>query len=148
MMSTALGGANFILHAAGWLEGGLCTGYEKLVMDADRLGAYQVMLAGLTLDDNAMARDAYSEVEPGGHFLGCAHTMANYETAYYDAALSDSNNVEQWEEEGSKDTAQRAYERWNQLLKDFEAPALDESKDEALKEYVEKRKNEIPDAWY
>ena len=74
--------------------------------------------------------------------------MANYETAYYDAVLSDSNNVEQWEEAGSKDTAQRAYERWNQLLKDFEAPPLDESKDEALKEYVEKRKNEIPDAWY
>jgi len=148
MMSTVLGGANFILHAAGWLEGGLCTGYEKLVMDADRLGAYQVMLAGLTLDDNALARDAYSEVEPGGHFLGCAHTMANYETAYYDAALSDSNNVEQWEEAGSKDTAQRAYERWNQLLVDFESPQLDQSKDEALKDYVAQRKNEIPDAWY
>ncbi len=148
MMSTVLGGANFILHAAGWLEGGLCTSYEKLVMDADRLGAYQVMLAGLALDDNAMARDAYAEVEPGGHFLGCAHTMANYETAYYDALLSDSNNVEQWEESGSKDTAQRAYERWNQLLKDYEAPPLDQSKDEALKEYVAKRKNEIPDAWY
>jgi len=148
MLSTSLGGANFVLHAAGWLEGGLCTGYEKLVMDADRLGAYQVMLAGLPLDDNALARDAYVEVEPGGHFLGCAHTMANYETAYYEAALSDSNNVEQWEESGSKDTAQRAYERWNQLLKDYEAPALDESKDEALKEYVAKRKDEIPDAWY
>jgi len=148
MMSTVLGGANFILHAAGWLGGGLCTGYEKLVMDAERLGADQVMLAGLTLDDNALARDAYSEVEPGGHFLGCAHTMANYETAYYDAALSDSNNVEQWEEAGSKDTAQRAYERWNQLLVDFESPQLDQSKDEALKDYVAQRKNEIPDAWY
>ncbi len=148
MLSTALGGANFILHAAGWLEGGLCTGYEKMVIDADRLGAYQVMLSGLPMDDNALARDAYGEVEPAGHFLGCAHTMANYETAYYDAVLSDSNNVEQWEEEGSKDTARRAYERWNQLLRDYEAPPLDEAKDEELLDYVARRKQEIPDAWY
>ncbi len=147
MLSTALGGANFILHAAGWLEGGLCTGYEKLVIDADRLGAYQ-LLSGLPMDDNALARDAYGEVEPAGHFLGCAHTMANYETAYYDAVLSDSNNVEQWEEEGSKDTARRAYERWNQLLQDYQAPPLDEAKDEELLDYVARRKQEIPDAWY
>jgi len=143
-----LGGANFILHAAGWLEGGLCTGYEKLVMDADRLGAYQVMLGGLPMDDNALARDAYAEVEPAGHFLGCSHTMANYETAYYEALLSDSNNVEQWEEDGSKDMERRAYERWNQLLRDCPAPTLDQAKDEALCAYIEQRKNEIPDAWY
>jgi trimethylamine--corrinoid protein Co-methyltransferase len=148
MLSTALGGANFVLHAAGWLEGGLCTGFEKLVMDADRLGAYQVMLAGLPLDDNALGRDAYAEVEPAGHFLGCAHTMANYETAYYDAVLSDSNNVEQWEEDGSKDMAQRAYERWNQILKECPEPTLDQSKDEELQAYIERRKSEIPDAWY
>ena len=148
MLSTVLGGANFILHAAGWLEGGLCTGYEKLVMDADRLGAYQVMLGGLPLDDNALARDAYAEVEPAGHFLGCSHTMANYETAYYEALLSDSENVESWEEAGAKDMAQRAYERWNRLLADYEAPALDPAKDEELCAYIEKRKAEIPDAWY
>jgi trimethylamine--corrinoid protein Co-methyltransferase len=117
-------------------------------MDADRLGAYQVMLSGLPLDDNAMARDAYSEVEPAGHFLGCSHTMANYETAYYDAVLSDSNNVELWEEQGSKDMAQRAYDRWNHILKEYQAPPLDEAKDEELCAYVEKRKGEIPDAWY
>ena len=148
MLSTVLGGANFVLHAAGWLEGGLCTGYEKLVMDADRLGAYQVMLSGLPLDDNAMARDAYSEVEPAGHFLGCAHTMANYETAYYDAILSDSNNVELWQEQGSKDMARRAYDRWNQILREYQAPPLDPAKDEELCAYIEKRKAEIPDAWY
>ena len=148
MLSTALGGANFVLHAAGWLEGGLCTGYEKLVMDADRLGAYQVMLGGLPLDDNALARDAYREVEPAGHFLGCAHTMANYETAYYDAQLSDSNNVEQWEEDGGKDMARRACERWKQLLHDCPQPTLDVAKDEELRAYIEQRKAEIPDAWY
>ncbi len=148
MMSTVLGGANFVLHAAGWLEAGLATGYEKLVLDADRLGVYQVMLSGLPLDDNAMARGAYEEVEPSGHFLGCAHTMANYETAYYDAKLSDSESFEQWQEWGSKDSARRAYERWNQLLNDYEVPPMDQAVDQALKEFIAKRKSEIPDAWY
>jgi len=148
MLSTALGGAHFVLHAAGWLEGGLCSGFEKLVMDADRLGAYQVMLSGLPLDDNALARDAYAEVEPAGHFLGCAHTMANYEAAYYDALLSDNNNVEQWQEEGGKDMAQRAFERWNRILRDYEIAPLDAAKDEELCAYIEQRKSEIPDVWY
>ena len=74
--------------------------------------------------------------------------MANYETAYYDAVLSDSENVESWEEKGARDMAQRAYDRWNRLLKDYEAPPLDEATDEALKAYIAHRKEEIPDAWY
>ncbi len=148
MMSTALGGAHFVLHAAGWLEGGLCTGYEKLILDADRLGAYQVMLQGLALDDNALGRNAYDDVEPAGHFLGSAHTMANYETAYYDAVLSDSESCEQWEERGSKDSARRAYERWNALLADYEAPPLEPATREALEAFVARRKEDLPDAWY
>ena len=148
MLSTALGGSNFTLHAAGWLEGGLCTGYEKLLLDADRLGAYQVMLAGLPLDDNALGRNAYDDVEPAGHFLGSAHTMANYETAYYDAPLSNSESCEQWEDEGAKDSQRRAYERWNQMLADYQAPPLDPAVDEELQDYVARRKAELPDAWY
>ena len=100
------------------------------------------------LDDNALARDAYMEVEPAGHFLGCQHTLRNYETAYYDAVMSDSENVESWEERGAKDMNQRAYERWNQLLNDYEAPAIDAGVDEELKDYVARRKSELPDAWY
>jgi trimethylamine---corrinoid protein Co-methyltransferase len=149
MFSTALGGANCVLHAAGWLEGGLCTGYEKLVIDADRLGGgYQVVLAGLSTDDNALGLNAYDDVEPAVHFLGSAHTMANYQTAYYDAVLSDSENVESWEERGAKDTNRRAYERWNQLLNDYTPPALDPARREALEAYVAGRKEALPDAWY
>ncbi|MEE9334615.1 MAG: trimethylamine methyltransferase family protein, partial [Granulosicoccaceae bacterium] len=97
MHSTMLAGANFVLHSAGWLEGGLCTGFEKLVMDADRLGGYQKILGkGLDTSEEAYARDAYGEVEAGGHFLGCSHTMRNYQTAFYEPALSDSENVESW----------------------------------------------------
>ncbi len=148
MHSTALAGAHFVLHAAGWLEGALSAGFEKLVMDADRLGGYAKMLGGMPDDDNAMARDAYAEVEPAGHFLGCGHTMRNYQDAFYEPVLSDSENVESWEERGSKDMERRAYERWNQLLKDYQAPAIDPATDEALKEFVERRKRALPDAWY
>ena len=149
MHSTMLAGANFVLHSAGWMEGGLCTGFEKLIMDADRLGSYQKVLSqGLDTSDEAFARDAYTEVEPGGHFLGSGHTMRNYQTAFYEPKLSDSENVESWEEGGCKDMRQRAYERWNQMLNQYEAPPMDEAVKEELAAYVARRKEEIPDAWY
>ncbi|RYG91785.1 trimethylamine methyltransferase [Loktanella sp. IMCC34160] len=149
MHSTMLAGANFVLHAAGWMEGGLCTGFEKLVMDADRLGGYQKVLdQGLDCSDEAFARDAYAEVPAGGHFLGCAHTMRNYQTAFYEPALSDSENVESWEEGGSLDMRARAHARWTKMLRDYEAPAIEIATKEALDAFVAKRKEELPDAWY
>jgi trimethylamine--corrinoid protein Co-methyltransferase len=149
MHSTMLAGANFILQSAGWLEGGLCTGYEKLLMDADRLGSYQKILGqGLDTSNEAMARDAFNEIEPGGHFLGSSHTMRNYETAFYEAPLSDSESCEQWEENGSKDAEVRANERMKQMLKEYEAPSIDAGVKEQLQAYVAKRKEELPEAWY
>ena len=148
MHSTALAGSHFTLHAAGWLEGGLATGFEKLIMDADRLGSYQKILGGLDLSEDQFARDAYRETEPGGHFLGSAHTMRHYQTAFYDATLSDSENVESWEENGSQDMRKRAYKQWNHMLDHYEAPALDDGIKEALDDYVARRKSELPDAWY
>ncbi|MEM8648741.1 MAG: trimethylamine methyltransferase family protein, partial [Pseudomonadota bacterium] len=141
MHSTFLAGAHFVLHSAGWLEGGLVTGYEKLLQDADRLGAYQVMASGLSTDENALAQGAYLEVEPAGHFLGCAHTLANYETAFYEAQMSNSESFEQWSDEGGKDSAVRANERWKQMLKDYEAPEMDVAQREALEAYVDERKS-------
>jgi len=148
MHSTMLAGANFVLHAAGWMEGGLCTGFEKLVMDADRLGGYQKLLGGLDIGTEALACDAYEEVAPGGHFLGSAHTMRNYQTAFYEPALSDSENVESWEEGGEQDMRARAYERWTGLLDSYEMPQIDPATDEALQAYVAQRKSDLPDAWY
>ena len=149
MHSTMLAGSNFTLHAAGWLEGGLSTGFEKLIMDADRLGSYQKVLSvGLETDDNAFARDAYEEVEPGGHFLGSAHTMRNYQDIFYEPHLSDSENVESWEDAGAKDMRARAYDRWNDMLDNYQAPPIDEAKKEELVDFVARRKSELPDAWY
>ena len=149
MHSTMLSGAHFVLHAAGWLEGGLCTGFEKLVMDADRLGGYQKLLdQGLDTSDEAFARDAYQEVDPGGHFLGSGHTLRHYQSAFYEPSLSDSENVESWEERGAPDMRTRAHARWTQLLNEYEPPPMDAGMKEALEAFVAKRKAELPDAWY
>jgi trimethylamine--corrinoid protein Co-methyltransferase len=147
-MPALLCGANFILHAAGWLEGGLVMDYEKFVLDADHLGMMHVFMKGLALDDNAFAMDAFREVGPGSHFLGCAHTMANYETAFIEPELSDSTSFEQWRDAGEKDARTRAHARWTEMLARYEAPAIDPGVDEALKAFVAKRKAELPDAWH
>ena len=105
-------------------------------------------LRGLETDDDAVGRDAYQDVEPSGHFLGSAHTLSHYRNAFYEAPLSDSNSVEQWEEEGAPDAAQRAYRRWNQLLEDYTPPPMDIAIRESLEDFVARRKAALPDAWY
>ncbi len=147
LLPAVLGGVNFVLHAAGWLEGGLVSSYEKFVMDADQLGMMQVLAKGYDLSENGQAMDAIREVGPGQHFLGCAHTQANFETAFYRSTVADNNSFEQWEAEGGLDTASRANALWKKMLADYEAPALDPAIDEALTEFIEKKKASMPDAF-
>lgn len=113
---------------------------EKLLIDADRLGGYQKLLEGMDLSDNGLGRSAYDDVEPAGHFLGSAHTMANYETAFYEPLLSNADSYEQWMEDGGKDTARRAYECWNTMLDEYEAPPMDIARREEIEDFVAKRK--------
>ena len=143
---TCLGGVNFVLHTAGWLEGGLSIGYEKFVMDLDQAGMCHALLAGVDTSENGQAMDAIREVGPGKHFLGCAHTQANFETAFYRSPLMDNNSFEQWEAEGSSDMAVRANANWKRQLAEYEAPALDPSVDEALLDYIARRKASFPDS--
>ena len=103
-----LGGVNFVLHAAGWLEGGLAIGYEKFVLDDDQLGMMATFVKGLDLSENGQALDAIRENPPGQHFLGTAHTLANFETAFYRSDTADNSSFEQWLEDGALDAAQRA----------------------------------------
>jgi len=145
--ATLNGGVNFVLHAAGWLEGGLASGYEKFVMDADQIGMMQVLAGGIDLSENGQAMDAIREVGPGKHFLGCAHTQANFETAFYRSTIADNNSFEQWESEGSQDAAQRANKLWKDMLAGYEAPAIDPGVDEALNEFITKKKDSMPDAF-
>ena len=145
LVPTIMGGVNFVLHAAGWLEGGLAIGYEKFVLDCDQLGMMATFVKGLDLSDNGQALDAIRENPPGNHFLGTAHTLANFETAFYRSSTADNSSFEQWTEDGALDAAQRANRVWKEQLAAYEPPPIDEAVDEELREYVERRKADLPD---
>jgi len=142
-----LAGVNFMLHACGWLEGGLVASFEKFVLDADQLGTLHHLARGVAIDDNAQAMDAIREVGPGGHYLGCAHTQANFKSAFWRSDVLDYKPFETWEDEGGRDSAQLAAARVARQLRDFQAPPLDEGVREALEDYVARRKASEPDAF-
>jgi trimethylamine--corrinoid protein Co-methyltransferase len=148
MLAAVQCGAHFILHSAGWHEGGLTIGYEKFVMDADFCAALHVWMGGMALDDNALALDAFREVGPGKHFFGSSHTLANYETAFWESAVADNNSFEQWRDEGMKDAPHRAAARVRRLLAGYERPKLDPAIEEELADFIRRRKAELPDQWH
>ena len=141
-----LGGVNFMLHACGWLEGGLVSSFEKFVMDADQLGSLHHMAHGIEIDENAQAMDAIREVGPSGHYLGCAHTQSNFKDAFWRSDLLDYKPFETWHEEGARDTMTLASARVEYLLSNYQQPALDPAISEALSDYVARKKAAVPDA--
>lgn len=141
--ATLLAGVNFVLHSAGWLEGGLVSSYEKLVMDADLLGMLQRFAEGVDTSENGQAMDAFHEVGPGQHYLGCDHTQRNFRTAFYQSKIADSNSYEQWIEDGSLDAAQRANKRFKMLLETYEPPHMDAATISELDSFIAQRKSEI-----
>jgi trimethylamine--corrinoid protein Co-methyltransferase len=147
MQPTMLGGVNFVLHAAGWLEGGLTMGYEKFVLDSDQLGMWHAFVKGVDLTPNGQALDAMLTNGPGMHFLGHEHTLANFETAFYRSPVADNSSFEQWESEGAKDATARASAIWKKTLAEYEAPAIDEAIDEELREWIERKKACFPDSF-
>ena len=138
-----MGGANLVNHAAGWLEGGLTASFEKLILDAEMLQMMAEYLRPIEVNDDELALDAIAEVGPGGHHFGTSHTLARYETAFYSPIVSNRQNFESWQEAGSIDSATRANAIWKQLLQEYTQPELDPAIDEALVDYVDRRKLEI-----
>ncbi len=147
LQAAMLAGVNFMLHTAGWLEGGLVMGYEKFVLDADQAGIMQTFLNGIDASENGQALSALREVGPGNHFLGCDHTQANFETAFYRSTTADNNSFEQWEADGGLDATQRANAIWKQMLASYEPPEIDESIEMAVSEFITMRKESYPDAF-
>ncbi len=148
MMSAVQSGANYILHSAGFLDGLLSMSYEKFVLDTDVCGAMHAYMNGIQVNEDTLGFDALAENGPGAHMFGTAHTMRHYKTAYYDSALNDDQPWETWDEQGEVDAAARANARWKSILNTYEAPALDPGIDEALCEFMAKKKASMPDAWY
>ena len=134
-----LGHCNMMKHALGWLEGGLSASFEKVIIDAEMLQMMAEFLVPVRVDEDELALDAMREVGPGGHYFGCAHTMARYENAFYAPILSDWRNFETWSEDGSVDATRRAHAIYERLLREFEPPPLDPAVEEELDAFVERR---------
>jgi len=146
LFPTMLAGINVVFQAAGWLEGGLTMGYEKFILDTDHLGMMHTIAKGIDMSENGLALSAYHEVPPGHHHLGTDHTMANYQTAFYDSTTANHESFEQWQEEGSLSAAQRANTIFKQMLNDYELPPLDAAIDAELNDYMRRRKSEFADS--
>ena len=145
---TVFGGVNFALHAAGWMEGGLVADYAKLILDADQLTMIPKLVNGIDMTDNGQAMDALRETGPGQHFLGSSHTQANFEYAFWRSELADNNTYEQWSSEGSVESAARARKKFADMLERYEVPEIDPAVDEALRAFIARRMEELPDADY
>jgi trimethylamine--corrinoid protein Co-methyltransferase len=140
LWGAVMGGAHLVNHAAGWLEGGLTASFEKLIIDAEMLQMMAEYLKPIEVTDAEIGLDAITAVGPGGHFFASPHTMERYERAFYSPLVSDWRNFETWQEAGSVDATHRANRIWKQLLDQYEAPALDPAIDEALVDFVVRRR--------
>jgi trimethylamine--corrinoid protein Co-methyltransferase len=145
MLPTFLAGANWVMHSAGWLDGGLVSCYEKFVIDVEILRMLQVEFTPLEIDEGTLAFDAHVEVGQGGHFLGAAHTLERFRDCFYRPLLSSSENFDRWTKNGSKDAAVRAGEIWRRTLDEYEQPPMDESVRAELEAFVTRRRKELGD---
>lgn len=145
LMPTFLAGANWVMHSAGWLEGGLVAGYEKFIVDVELLQMLRHEFTPLEIDEASMAFDAHQEVGHGGHFLGAMHTMERFRTCFYRPLLSSSENYERWMRNGGNDANERAKGIYQKTLEDYEQPPLDDAVREELEDYVIRRRAELGD---
>ena len=145
MLPTFLAGINWVMHTAGWLDGGLVACYEKFIVDVQILEMLQVEFTPLEITEESLAFGAHEEVGHGGHFLGAAHTMERFRTCFYRPFLSNSDNYEKWMRTGAKDAASRATDVWKKRLEEYEQPVLDDAIRQELEEYVVRRRAELGD---
>ncbi|MGH3470819.1 MAG: trimethylamine methyltransferase family protein [Nocardioidaceae bacterium] len=145
MLPTFLAGTNWVMHSAGWLEGGLVAGFEKFIVDIELVQMLQVEFTPLEIDDASLAFDAHLEVGHGGHFLGAAHTMERFRTCFYRPMLSSSENYERWMRGGGLDAAARATKVYQDRLESYEQPPLDETIRAELEAFVTRRRKELGD---
>lgn len=142
LWGAVMGHAGLVLHAAGWMEGGLCASFEKMVLDAELLQMMAEFLSPLEVNEETLGFEAMRDVGHGGHFFGTAHTLARYETAFYSPILSDWRNYETWKEAGAHTATERAHALYKEILSGFEPPPLDEARSDELEAFIARRKEE------
>jgi len=142
LWGVTMGGGNMVMHGAGWMEGGLVASYEKFVLDCDLIQMVMEFLRPLDTGADALGLDAMREVGPGGHFFGCAHTLARYSNAFYAPLISDWRNFQQWQAAGSPEAQHKANRLWKEALEAYEKPSMDPAIAEELDAFVAHRKEE------
>jgi trimethylamine--corrinoid protein Co-methyltransferase len=145
MLPTFLAGTNYVMHSAGWLEGGLVSCYEKFIIDIEILRMLQHEFTPLEIDEASLAFGAHEEVGAGGHFLGAMHTLERFRECFYRPLLSSTENFDRWTRNGGRDATERAGEIWRKTLEEYEQPPMDEAVDAELQEYVTRRRAELGD---
>ena len=146
LWGAVLGHANLIHHAAGWLEGGLTASFEKMIIDAEMLQMMAALLEPLEVTEETLALDAIRELGPGGHVFGAAHAPTRDETASCAPPVSDRRDFETWEAAGARTATMRANGIWKRRLADYRPPPLDAAIDEALRDYMARRRPELEKA--
>jgi trimethylamine---corrinoid protein Co-methyltransferase len=134
---------NLVMHAVGWLEGGLTVSYEKIMIDLENLAMFAHFLKGFDVNDDTLALDMIAAVGASGHHFGTPHTQARFSTEFYETSLADRLGFETWQAAGAWDTARRAQELWPAMLTAYEQPAIDPAIAEALADYVARREREV-----
>ncbi len=147
LWSAVMAHGNMIKHSGGWLEGGLCASFEKLIIDMEMAQMMAEMLTPIEVNEASLALDAIREVGAGGHFFGTAHTLARYQNAFYTPIVSDWSNFETWQENGEKTATQRAHTLYREILENYQPPPLDPAIKEHLKAHIAKRRKEIKPGW-
>jgi trimethylamine--corrinoid protein Co-methyltransferase len=145
MLPTFLAGTNFVMHSAGWLEGGLVSSYEKYIIDIQILEMLQHEFTPLEIDEESLAFGAHEEVGHAGHFLGAMHTMERFRDCFYRPFLSSSDNYERWTRLGARDTATRAGEIADKTIEEYVEPPMDPALKEELGAFVARRRAELGD---
>ena len=135
-----MGGANMVMHGAGWMEGGLQASFEKMMLDADLLGMVANFLRPMRIDAGELALEAMRDVGPGGHFFGTAHTQSRYRNAFFAPMISDWRNYESWREAGAPSAYDTAHRLYKERLESFVAPPMEVDRREALEAFVARRK--------
>jgi trimethylamine---corrinoid protein Co-methyltransferase len=145
MLPAFLAGANYVEHAAGWLESGLVAGFEKFIVDIEMLRVLKEEFRPMEIDEASLAFDAHQEVGYGGHFFGAAHTLERFRDCFYRPLLSSTENFERWQSRGGHDAAERAATLWREALDRYEQPALDPALRAELEGFVSRRRAELGD---
>lgn len=115
-------------HDVGYLESGLTTSPEMIVLTNELISMTRRFVAGVRLDDEALAVDVIHQVGPGGEFLTHQHTMSHWRELWL-PQLFDRQRLGKWKEQGAKDVNARLREVTLDLMKQHQVDPLPESVD-------------------